>query len=723
MPTRRHFLQLSGAAALGLGSLDAQAQQSVLAQPGRKYALLVGINQYDNSDITNLKGCEMDVEMQYHLLRYRYGFAPENIRILTSATPEKPTRDNILRAFEQHLIAQVKPGDVAVFHYSGHGSLMQDPDPIDPKSPSNGTLIPMDCDPKARNDIMGKTLFLLSQRVQTDAFTMVLDSCHSGGGTRGSCTVRSLGAGRSGGAIAVPSPAELAYQARQLQQLGLNPAEFLKLRRAGIAKGVAIGSAQKEQLAVDALFADFHAGALTYLLTRYLWQMPTAEPLRDTFTRLALITREVAADSSNPQEPIQEVAPGKAFDRQPVYHTAPGRGNAEGVVTQIDASGLIQFWLGGVASSSLASYQAGSLFNVLDAQGQVVGEIEQTDRRGLVGTGRLKQGGLKQGSPPQAGMLLREKLRRLPQDTPLQVALSPDLKLDRQALWAELGKIAGVQLVEVAALASGGVLVGPLTAGLRTEAAGRGVEIPQSLGSVGLLSANAGAIAASFGPPTESTQALAARLKPKLKALLARKFLRQVFNSQASQLKVDVRLKAKTGADIQVLAGRQVGPAQALKAGSQLDINVTNQEAAVIYLAAISVWDTGELVVLHPSDWEAPEAAAVVDIGKTKQVALELDSDPGFFEIVVITSAQPLRETLRGLKQIAAARGVSRGYIGFDQTSRSGGESEDAVVESVRQITRDVTRAGDAGEAGKVMERRSLDPEQSGIFSTVLQAI
>lgn len=96
---RRHFLQLSGAAlaSLGLGQLDSWAQ----AATGRKVALLVGINQYDSPDITNLKGCLMDVEMQYHLLRYRYWFAPENIRVLTNRTPEKPTRDNILRAFEE----------------------------------------------------------------------------------------------------------------------------------------------------------------------------------------------------------------------------------------------------------------------------------------------------------------------------------------------------------------------------------------------------------------------------------------------------------------------------------------------------------------------------------------------------------------------------------------------------------------------------------------------
>ncbi|MBE9033428.1 caspase family protein, partial [filamentous cyanobacterium LEGE 11480] len=440
---RRHFLQFSGAtlASIGLSQLDfftqAQHQNQVLAQStGRKYALLIGINQYDDRRISELRGCLTDVEMQYKLLRYRYGFAPEDIRVLTDKTTEKPTRDNILRAFEEHLIAKVQPGDVAIFHYSGHGGLMEDPYPIDPKSITNGTLVPIDCQLKARNDIMGRTLFLLSKQVQTDAFTMVLDSCHSGGGTRGNSTVRALRVGRSNEPIADPSKAELDYQKVHREKLKLSETALTKLRRDGIAKGVAIGSAQKEQLAVDAKFSGFHAGALTYLLTRYLWQIPSAEPLEDTFGRLALITREVAADSNNAQQPIKEVAPGKSFDTQPMYQIAADRPNAEGVVTTVPSTGQIEFWLGGVSSSSLKAYQPGSLFSLLDDQGNVTGELEQTGLAGLVGYGVVKQ-----GKPPVVGTLLREKLRNIPSDTPLQVAISPEITTNRDELKSELGKV------------------------------------------------------------------------------------------------------------------------------------------------------------------------------------------------------------------------------------------------------------------------------------------
>ncbi|MBD2329110.1 caspase family protein [Alkalinema sp. FACHB-956] len=731
---RRHFLQFSGAtlASIGLSQWDflAQAQRhnQVLAQAtGRKYALLIGINQYADPKINNLQGCLSDVAMQYNLLRYRYGFAPENIRILTDETPEKPTRANILRAFEEHLIAQVKPGDIAIFHYSGHGGLMRDPHPIDPKNPINGTLIPMDCSLDNRNDIMGRTIFLLSKQIQTDAFTMVLDSCHSGGGTRGNSTVRALRVSRSDEPIANPSREELAYQKGQREKLGLSEAELTKLRRAGIAKGVAIGSAKKEQLAVDAKFAGFHAGALTYLLTRYLWQNPTAEPLQDTFGRLALITREVAADSNNPQEPIKEVAPGKRFDAQPVYQIKADRPNAEGVVTKVTEKVTenqpIEFWLGGVSSNSLEAYQPGSLFSVLDNQGKVVGEIEQTGLAGLVGYGVLKQ-----GDRPQVGSLLREKLRQIPSDRPLQVALSPEIIANRAELQAELAKVSNLQIVEVEKLSSGGVIIGPLTADIRQEASTRGMTISQPPGSIGLLTATEGAIAGSFGKLDESPQSIVNRLRPQLKSLLARQFLQSVLNGNTSQLKVDVALKKETGEDIQVLAKansrslhtRQ--PAKPLKAGSEFTIHVTNQESVPIYMAAISIGDTGELVILHPIDWTSPESAALVEKGKTAKAEIEIEESPGFFEIVVVTSARPLRDMLRGLQQIAAARGISgRSVLPFDQGSRSAGESDDTVVESARNLTRDLTR-GFRPKTGAA-ERRGLDPQQSGVFSTVLQVV
>ena len=194
--TRRHLLQSasSALAALGINQLLFQQQAhrygQVLAQTtSRKLALLVGINEYSTQP---LEGCLNDIELQRNLLIHRFKFNPKDILVLTDT---KATRQGILTAFEEHLIKQAKPGDVVVYHYSGHGSRIFDPNPIfvEPgKEGMNGTFVPVDGKLPAGypevggtvQDIMGHTLFLLMSALKTENVTVVLDSCFSGGATR-----------------------------------------------------------------------------------------------------------------------------------------------------------------------------------------------------------------------------------------------------------------------------------------------------------------------------------------------------------------------------------------------------------------------------------------------------------------------------------------------------------------------------------------------------------
>src|SRR3569832_1978769 len=272
---RRHFLHFSSSllASLGLSQLDflhqAHRYGQVLAQSTpRKLALLVGINNY-TSGIRPLQGCLTDVEMQRELLIYRFGFNPQDI---LEVKDTQSSRQGILTAFEQHLIKQAKPGDVVVFHFSGHGSQVIDPTPIGNKK-LNSTLVPIDTATQSTNvlrDIMGHTLFLLKPAVPTENLTVVLDSCYSGGGDRGNLVIRS--ARTNLGQNFQASPEEFEYQQRWLKQLNLSKEEFQQRREKGIAKGIAIAAAKDDQFATDAPFDNFHAGAFTYLLTRYLWQ-------------------------------------------------------------------------------------------------------------------------------------------------------------------------------------------------------------------------------------------------------------------------------------------------------------------------------------------------------------------------------------------------------------------------------------------------------------------
>jgi len=244
---RRNFIELSLSttlATLGLSQLEIQEKglkfaQSIAQNTPRKLALLVGINNYPEA---RLAGCITDVYLQRELLIYRYGFNPQDILMVTDDSEIKPTRTNILQAFEEHLIKQAKPEDVVVFHYSGHGSMVID---VNNSAEKNSTFVPIDRQVNSKekgqrtvSDIMGKTLFLLMSALPTENVTAVLDSCHSGGGKRGNLTIRSLT-----GSGDYPSEEELAYQQQWLTRLNLSPQKFEEERKKGVAKGVVIASA------------------------------------------------------------------------------------------------------------------------------------------------------------------------------------------------------------------------------------------------------------------------------------------------------------------------------------------------------------------------------------------------------------------------------------------------------------------------------------------------
>jgi hypothetical protein len=138
----------------------------------RKYAVLVGCN-YPNAKF-ELHGCVNDVLRTQSTLIHRFGFAKENIDLLidTDEAYTKPTGENI-RAALRAMIRRANAGDVLFFHYSGHGTLS-------PKNNSIGNdecIVP--CDFKLITD---EDFRLIVNEVPLGTtFTMVSDSCHSGG--------------------------------------------------------------------------------------------------------------------------------------------------------------------------------------------------------------------------------------------------------------------------------------------------------------------------------------------------------------------------------------------------------------------------------------------------------------------------------------------------------------------------------------------------------------
>lgn len=87
-------------------------------------AVLVGVDEYERSDIPPLRGCVNDVLLVRWLLKTRFGVPNEDIRVLVN---RRATKANIVSRLSA-AIGQSEPGDTIVFYFSGHGSQIRDRD-------------------------------------------------------------------------------------------------------------------------------------------------------------------------------------------------------------------------------------------------------------------------------------------------------------------------------------------------------------------------------------------------------------------------------------------------------------------------------------------------------------------------------------------------------------------------------------------------------------------
>ncbi|HEY9709240.1 MAG TPA: caspase family protein, partial [Oculatellaceae cyanobacterium] len=617
--------------------------------------------------------------MQRELLIHRFGFNPNDILVVTNA---QATRQGILTAFNEHLIKQTKPGDVVVFHYSGHGSRVRDPNPIG-KDPFNSTMVPVDRPPdsvsgsaKSVPDIMGQTLFLLMSALPTENLTTVLDSCYSGGGKRGNVIVR---AARLGSGVNLDaSPEEFEYQKQLLSKLNLSSEKFLELRRQGVAKGVVIASARRDQQATDAPFDGFHAGAFTYLMTRYLWQESSNHSFDTVFVNLARRTKDVAQSSNIIQDPEVEAKP-ESNRSKPLYFLEKTRPAAEAVIRKVSGN-QVEFWLGGIASQSLEAFKDGAVFTIIDDKGQEQGQIKQESRVGLVGYGKVIQ--TSQQGIVKEGTLLRERVRGIPTDLTLRIGVDETLGAEKEKARAALQGQKRIELISVEQRSVADYLLGRVTQEDFQSFSKQGVSNPPPVGSLGLFTAGKVPISGSFGQVGESAENAVQRLRPRLKVLLVGRILKSLVNGDSSQLNVTTSIQAVDGQGTSgTVSSRGTGSTQStlplgasttqklqFKRGTKIQAQVKNNESRNIYASLLFITGTGEIVNLFPLDWDAPEEKALVAPGQSIAVPQPEDKfvwnvgdGVGTFEVLILASVAPLRNALKGLQNIARGRQVGRG--------------------------------------------------------------
>ncbi|KAI5293821.1 Ca(2+)-dependent cysteine protease [Ascosphaera acerosa] len=146
---------------------------------GKRKALLIGINYIGQKG--QLKGCINDVKNMSSYLNQHYGYAREDMVLLTDDQQNpmsQPTKQNILRAMHW-LVKDARPNDSLFFHYSGHGGQTPDLDG-DEDDGYDEVIYPLDFRTAGHivddlmHDIMVKPL------VAGVRLTAIFDSCHSG---------------------------------------------------------------------------------------------------------------------------------------------------------------------------------------------------------------------------------------------------------------------------------------------------------------------------------------------------------------------------------------------------------------------------------------------------------------------------------------------------------------------------------------------------------------
>lgn len=141
-----------------------------------KRAVVVGINDYsgiDPSGSSNLNCCVADATSFADLLQ-AFGFSTSDVVLLTD---QGATRATVMSALLE-MVRCSEPGDVACLFYSGHGSI----EPDDPANPSCERFYESMCT-ATRPFLTDKDLFSIADQLEqsTVNFTVISDSCHSGG--------------------------------------------------------------------------------------------------------------------------------------------------------------------------------------------------------------------------------------------------------------------------------------------------------------------------------------------------------------------------------------------------------------------------------------------------------------------------------------------------------------------------------------------------------------
>lgn len=278
------------------------------------FALLVGIDRYsqvplpDGSHYPHLGGCVRDINHVEQMLRSRLNLTDEQITKLTSSNSKNgqpvesaaqlPTYENLVAAFK-NVTDKAQPGDQVYIHYSGHGgrstTMFQE---LKGASGLDESLVPCDVGENGACYLRDIEMAYLLKTMSDKGLivTMVLDSCHSGGATRGNGggAVRGIA-----GIDTTPPPKESAVAGKEemIKAFREMPSAATRSVNASVSgwrlptpkNFVLLAACRANELANEYAFdGKERNGALTY------WMLDALKQIGEGFTYKMLYNRVVA---------------------------------------------------------------------------------------------------------------------------------------------------------------------------------------------------------------------------------------------------------------------------------------------------------------------------------------------------------------------------------------------------------------------------------------------
>jgi uncharacterized caspase-like protein len=152
------------------------------------YALVVGVNECPDFRLPGgqrprqLRGAENDADAICRLLTGQFQFPPTNVSVLKGAAATYAGIREKFLSFKEKLTA----GDQFVFHFSGHGTQLDDQVPFDEQQDDklDEALCPYDVIADGKGLIRDDELAKWLEGLSAGRITVILDCCHAGTATK-----------------------------------------------------------------------------------------------------------------------------------------------------------------------------------------------------------------------------------------------------------------------------------------------------------------------------------------------------------------------------------------------------------------------------------------------------------------------------------------------------------------------------------------------------------